>query len=165
MTMKEALHAPDVFTPNNITHKSYKSMVPNYAHFALHMVHSMTGDTITSYKQLRYNEETAEVWQMAFGKDFGGMVQGDNKKGQKGTNSIFVMTWDKIDAAKAAGHKRTYTHDMVDYQPQKDNPNQIRIAVGGNLITYKGDTSTQTADLTTSKLMRVKHQGGQVYVP
>ena len=33
-----------------------------------------------------------EIWQTAFGKDFGGMTQGDNKTGQKGTNSIFVMT-------------------------------------------------------------------------
>ncbi len=29
----------------------------------------------------------------------------------------------------------------------------IRIAVGGNLITYKGNTSMQTADLTTPKLL------------
>ena len=32
--------------------------------------------------------ETAEVWQTAFGKDFGGMAQGDDKTGQKGTNSV-----------------------------------------------------------------------------
>jgi hypothetical protein len=30
---------------------------------------------------------------------------------------------------------------------------QIRITVGGNLIKYKGDVSTRTADLTTSKLL------------
>jgi hypothetical protein len=28
----------------------------------------------------------ADTWQMVFGKDFGGMVQGDLKTGQKGTN-------------------------------------------------------------------------------
>ena len=39
---------------------------------------------------------TAEVWQTAFGKDFGGMVQGDNKTGQKGTNAMFVMTREDI---------------------------------------------------------------------
>ena len=42
---------------------------------------------------------------------------------------------------------------MVDYQPQKEDPNWIRIAVGGNLITYMGNTSTCMADLTTSKLL------------
>jgi hypothetical protein len=30
--------------------------------------------------------ETAEVWQRAFGEDFGRMAQGDDKTGQKGTN-------------------------------------------------------------------------------
>jgi hypothetical protein len=39
------------------------------------------------------------------------------------------------------------------YRPQKEDPNRIRIAVGRNMITYKGNTSTQTADLTTSKLL------------
>jgi hypothetical protein len=153
MMMKEAVYAPDVFMPNNITHKSYKSMVPTYAHFTSPMVHPTMGETITSYKQLMHDKATVEVWQMAFGKDFGSMVQGDNKTGQKGTNSVFVMTWDEIDAAKAAGHTWTYMRIVVDYQPQKDDPNQIRIAVGGNLITYKGNTSTRTADLTTSKLL------------
>ncbi len=41
----------------------------------------------------------------------------------------------------------------MDHRPQKEDPNRIRIAVGGNLITYKGSTSTRTADLTTSKLL------------
>ncbi len=90
---------------------------------------------------------------MTFGKDFGGMAQGDNKTGQKGTTSVFVMTHNKIDIAKVAGHKWTYARVVVDYQPQKEDPNQIRIAVGGNLITYKGNTSTRTANLTTSKLL------------
>jgi hypothetical protein len=36
------------------------------------------------------------VWQTAFGKDFWGMAQGCNKKGQKGTNAMFVMTHDEI---------------------------------------------------------------------
>jgi hypothetical protein len=97
--------------------------------------------------------ETAEIWQTAFGKDFGGMAQGDDKTGQKGTNSVFVMTHKEIDIAKAAGHKWTYARIVVDYRPQKEDPNRIRIAVGGNLITYKGNTSTRTADLTTSKLL------------
>jgi hypothetical protein len=44
-----------------------------------------------------HDPATAEVWQTAFGKDFGGMTQGDNKTGQKGTNSVFVMTHKEID--------------------------------------------------------------------
>ena len=41
---------------------------------------------------------------------------------------------------------------VVDYRPQKPDPNQVRITVGGNLIKYPGDLTTRTADLTTSKI-------------
>ena len=81
------------------------------------------------------------------------MTQGDDKTGQEGTNSVFVMTHKEIDTAKAAGHTWTYARIIVDHRPQKEDPNQIRIKVGGNLIIYKGITSTRTADLTTSKLL------------
>ncbi len=97
--------------------------------------------------------ETAEVWQTAFGNNFGGMAQGDDKTGQKGMNSVFGMTHKDIDIAKAAGHTWTYARIVVDYRPQKEDPNRIRIAVRGNLITYKGNTLTRTADLATSKLL------------
>jgi hypothetical protein len=100
-----------------------------------------------------HDPKTAEVWQMAFGKDFHGMAQGDNKTGQKGTNSVFVMTHEEIDVAMKAGHKWTYAHIVINYQLQKANPNWIHIGVGGNLITYRGNTFTCTADLTTSKLL------------
>ena len=63
------------------------------------------------------------------------------------------MTHKKIDIAKAAGHKWTYARIVVDHRPPKEDPNRIRITVGGNLITYKGSTSTRAADLTTSKLL------------
>jgi hypothetical protein len=43
-----------------------------------------------------HDPTTAETWKTAFGKDFGGMVQRGIKTGQKGTNSIFVMTHNKI---------------------------------------------------------------------
>jgi hypothetical protein len=39
---------------------------------------------------------TVEVWQTAFGKDFGGIAQGDDKTGQKGMIAMFVMTHNKI---------------------------------------------------------------------
>jgi hypothetical protein len=42
------------------------------------------------------NPATTKTWQTAFGKDFGGMAQEDKKTGQKGTNSIFVMTHAEI---------------------------------------------------------------------
>jgi hypothetical protein len=56
----------------------------------------VTGETISSYKKLMNDPATSETWQTAFGKDFGGLAQGNHKTGQKGTNAKFVMTHDKI---------------------------------------------------------------------
>jgi hypothetical protein len=117
------------------------------------MVHPTMCKTITSYKQLIHDPRTAKVWQTALGKDFGGMVQGDNKTGQKGTNSVLIMTHKEIDVAMTVGHKWTYACIVVDYQSQKADPNQICITVSRNLITYRGDTHTCTADLIISKLL------------
>ena len=72
MTMQEALTPPTAFTPWKFVHKAYKDSIPNYAHFVLPMVHPTMGETISNYKQLMNDPETATVWQMAFGKDFGG---------------------------------------------------------------------------------------------
>jgi hypothetical protein len=82
-----------------------------FKYFANPMVHPVTGKTISSYRKLMQDPATAEVWQTAFGKDFGGMAQGDNKTGQKGTNAMFVMTHDEI------------SHT---YQKRSSSPLQIR---------------------------------------
>jgi hypothetical protein len=44
---------------------------------------SGTGETITSYKKAMKDPATAEIWQTAFGKEFGGMAQGNDKTKQK----------------------------------------------------------------------------------
>jgi hypothetical protein len=87
-----------------------------------------------------------------FGKDFGGTAQGDCKTGQKGTNSIFVMTYAEIPHIPK-GQTVTYARVVVDFRPQKADPHHIRITAGGNLINYPGELSKRTVDLTTSKLM------------
>ena len=62
------------------------------------------------------------------------------------------MTHQEI-AAIPADRTVTYTRIVVDYRSQKDDPNRVRITVGGNLIDYPGELTTRTADLTTTKLM------------
>ncbi len=69
--------------------------------------------------------DTAEIWQTVFGKDFGGMAQGDKKTVQAGTISVFVMTHREIDIAMKAGHKWTYARVAANYPPQKEDPNRI----------------------------------------
>ncbi len=123
-----------------------------FEHFASPMVHPIMGETIPNYKKLMNNPAMAEIWQMAFGKDFGGMAQGDNKTGQKGTNTMFVMTHNEINQAVAAGFFFTYMNPVVDYRPQKEDPYRIRITAGGNLINYESNASIRMADLDTAQI-------------
>jgi hypothetical protein len=69
---------------------------PHLKHFACPMVHPITGERILSYKRLMNDPATTQIWQTVFGKDFGGMAQGDNRMGQKGTNAVFAMTHNEI---------------------------------------------------------------------
>ncbi len=89
------------------------------------MVHLVTGETISSYKKLMHDPATAEIWQTAFGKDFGVMAQEDFKMGQNGTNAIFLVTHDKIKHVLRQGKKITYGIPVVDYRPQKEDPYRI----------------------------------------
>ena len=47
----------------------------------------------------------------------------------------------------------TYARIVVDFRSQKEDPNRVRITVGGNLIQYPGKLTTRTANLTTSKIL------------
>ena len=47
----------------------------------------------------------------------------------------------------------TYARIVVDYWPQKADPNRVRLTAGGNLLNVPGDLSTKTADLKTSKIL------------
>ena len=144
-------------TDNDLTKFTPLSLQPqpvhqrNYLHYAMPMVHPVTDETITSYKKLMKDPVTQETWMAAFGNDFGGMAQGDNKTGQVGTNAMFVM--DPKDIPNIPADRLvTYANVVVDYRPQKEDPNRIRITAGGNLINYPVEVTTQTADITTSKL-------------
>ena len=93
------------FTPCALLSFANTNCATCFEHYASPVVYPITGKTISSYKKLMNDPATAEVWQTAFGKDFGRMAQGCNKTGQKGTNAIFVMTRGEIASALAAGKK------------------------------------------------------------
>ncbi len=95
LTNKVWNNSPQHFTPKILQPKE-DATAANLEHLAMPMVHPTMGETISSYKKLMNNPATMEIWQTAFGKDFGGMAQGDKKTGQKGTNAIFVMTHAEI---------------------------------------------------------------------
>ena len=63
------------------------------------------------------------------------------------------MTHNQIAQMRAKDKKPTYARVIVDFHPQKEDPNRVRIAAGGNLIKYAGELTTRTADLTTAKML------------
>ena len=69
----------------------------------------------------------------------------------EGKNCIFAMEHAQITKIHAEGRKSTYACIVVDFHPQKDDPNRVRITAGGNLIQCPGELTTRTADLTTTK--------------
>jgi hypothetical protein len=88
-------NSPDIYMPTKLMPTSVPTCL-NHKQVAMPMVHPITGETISSYKWLMRDPTTAETWKTAFGRDVGGMAQGDLKTGQKGTKSIFIMTHDEI---------------------------------------------------------------------
>jgi hypothetical protein len=142
---------PNIYTPNKLRPTAFLSCL-DYKQIAIPTVHATRGETISSYKQLMHDPATAETWQRAFRKDFGGTAQCDNKTGQKGTKSIFIMTNDKIEKIPK-NQMVTYAQVVVDFWPQKVDPHCICITAVENLINYPGKFLTCTTGLTTSKLM------------
>jgi hypothetical protein len=151
-TIKEKATFNAMFTPRDLMQHIVLPFAHRFKHYANLMLHPVTGETISSYKKLMHNPATADIWQTAFGKDFGGMSQGHNKMGQKGTNAMFFMTHEEIQHMLQAGKKITYANPVVDRCPQKEDANQIQITPGGNLINYNEELSVPTADLVTAKL-------------
>jgi hypothetical protein len=152
LTIKEKVEIRASFIPTALQTHHVQQVAPNLEHYANPMVHPITGETISSYKRLMKDPATAEIWQTAFGKEFGGMAQGDNKTGQKGRNAIFVMNHDNITKVLKLGKKFTYANPVVDHRPQKEDPNRIQITAGGNLIESTGELSVPAANIDTAKL-------------
>ena len=151
LTMMEQVSVDKIFVLRKLEQFLPESSWPtNLKHYMSPAVHPVTGEVFTSYKKAMKDPTISEVWMTAFGKEFGGMAQGDNKTKTKGTNAMFVMSHNDIEQLK--GKKYTYANIVLDHWPQKEDPNQIRITAGGNLIQYDNELSVRLADITTAKL-------------
>ena len=92
-------------------------------HFCAEVIHPTTVETITQYRKLARDPATREVWSVAFGEEFRQMAQGNNKTGTKGKQCIFVMSHDGI-ANIPEDHVVIYAIIVVDFRPQKSDPNE-----------------------------------------
>ena len=102
----------------------------NIEHFCAPVIHPSTGKMITKYAELANDPEMREIWTTAFGKEWGGLTQGDKKTGSKGTNSLHAMSHAEI-KLMPADRTVTYAKIVVDYRAQKADPHRVRITAGG----------------------------------
>ena len=115
------------------------------------VVHPITKETITKYPKLMNDPLLKKLWVPAMSKELHRLAQG--KEGvTSGTNTIFFLSHDEI---KCIPKDRvvTYARIVTDHRPQKDDPNRVRITVGGNLIDCLYELTTRTADMVSAKIM------------
>jgi hypothetical protein len=67
----------------------------------------------------------------------------------EGTNTLFFIYLKQIPKNK----KATYIRVVCADRPEKTQVRRVRWTMGGDLISYDGDVSTKTANLTTVKCM------------
>ena len=104
-----------------------------------------------NYQKLLKQDSTREIWVFAMCKELGTLSQG-YKGLVEGRNTFFFMSHDKI-CVILPDKTVTYARIVVDYRPQKSDPNCVRLTVGGDLLNVPGGLSTTTSDLTTSKIL------------
>jgi hypothetical protein len=104
-----------------------------------------------SYDDLVRDPATKKLWSGAMTKELARLAQGIDGL-TTGTNTVFYMSHDEIKNIPT-DRTVTYARIVVDYRPQKTDPNRVRITVGGNLISYPGEVTTRTADMITSKIL------------
>ena len=102
------------------------------------------------YRHLIGNPKYREIWGQDYGNKLGRLAQVMEGR-VKGTNTIFCISKEDLPAAR--WKDVTYGRIVVNYFPEKSDPNRVRLAVGGNRINYSGDCGTPTADMLTVKML------------
>ena len=126
-------------------------------------VHPVTKETIMKYKQLIEDPLMQDTWSNAMCKELGRPCQGFEE-----TEGTDTMRFLDIKAIKNVPRDRVATDAkiVVDYRPQKKDPNRVRITAGDNSFQYPGKSTTRTTDLCTSKILwnsTISTMGGKIY--
>ena len=102
------------------------------------------------YRHIMKNPKYCQLYATSYSKELGSLAQGIPGKAE-GTNTIYFI--EKADIPDERRKGVTYGCVVVAYRPEKSDPYQTRLTVGGNLIAYPGDCGTPTVDLLTVKLL------------
>ena len=132
------------------------TFIPNrqeYKYKACAVIDETTGKSM-EYRDLLKDPKHKATWSRAAANKFGRLFNGtgkneDGTKRVTGTNTCHWIAKSKV----PKGKRVTYARTVVAVRPEKAEPNQVRITVGGNLLAYLGETSTEAASLETTKLL------------
>ena len=106
-----------------------------------------TGESL-EYRHL-IKGPTKSMWKNSFVNEIGRLAQGVQTKIPYGTNTIFLVTKDKV----PTGRTETYGEIVAEILRLNSETHRTRFTVGGNVINLHGDVKTPTADLITATLI------------
>jgi hypothetical protein len=106
------------------------------------------------YRDLLKGPKHRETWSRAAANEHGRLFNGVGKNADgtqrvKGTNTCRWIKKSQV----PKGKRVTYASTVVAVRPEKEEINRVRITVGGNLLDYLGETSTEAASIETTKLL------------
>ena len=123
---------------------------------ALSVLDPATGNFL-NHCQLCCNPRYKATWDTSYANELGHLCQGigagstPTSQRVSGTNTFFLIDFQDIPMHK----RKEICHTMVvcEVRLDKDDPDCIRITIGGNCICFPGNVSTNTASLKLVKLL------------
>ena len=88
------------------------------------------------YRHLIGNPRYRVLWRKSYGNEIGRLTQGMPDR-EKVTDTIFFV--DKDDILADPWNYVTYRRIVVNYRPEKADPNRTRLTVRGDRFNYTGD--------------------------
>jgi hypothetical protein len=120
---------------------------PLWHHRANKAIHPDTG-ALVDYPALLKSSQSG-AWAEANADEIGRLAQGYAKHQIIGTDTMHFIYVTDI----PKGRKATYLKIVAADKPDKAVTKRVRWTCGGDKVTYLGDVSTKTADLTTAKIL------------
>jgi Reverse transcriptase (RNA-dependent DNA polymerase). len=142
----KSYHPSDLYRPYN--RPSLRRQQTIHTPILQAVIDATTGRVLEYRHLIHPTSPVRDIWLRAMSTEIGRLAQGLPGQAGQGTNTIKFIAPSQVPKEKFV----TYARIVSDIRPQKDDPNRIRITVGGNLLHYDHDTGTPSADLTTTKL-------------
>jgi hypothetical protein len=124
---------------------------------AMPVLNDETGKTL-ELRQLRQHPKYKAVWDTSYADKLGRLCQGIGKDAKdptkprvSGTNTFRPICYQDIPTERR--NEITYSCVVCEVRPQKDDPNQTCITIGGDRICYPGDTGTKTGSIELVKTL------------